>query len=107
MITKVHYYSPTISITAGELYNIISTRTTLHELAQEGLHCYDDAVHIAFRGNYSYPKGNIIFKISGQDERSPLIVTGTNQREMQRVASKLSRILKIGPFDLVDKGEFA
>lgn len=100
---KVFYYDPNCGINPIELHDVLR-RIPLIEWYNEGLR----VIYVTpscFSGDYDYGAGTVGFRFNSKDERNPLIITGTNQRQMNEVVSKLTKILKMGKLNRIDEGE--
>ena len=104
--TKLFFYAPTIPISSKELFDITANWVKPEEWEKEELCIYYKSPKSPYlHCNFEYKNISIDARIAGLDKDTPIIITGTNQRQMQKVASKLMRLLK---FDLikVNEGEF-
>ena len=104
--TKLFYYAPAIQISSLELLDIAANYIKQEEWEKEELCMYYKSPKNPYLlCNFEYKNISIDARIAGLDKDTPIIITGTNQRQMQKVASKLMRLLK---FDLikVNEGEF-
>ncbi len=105
---KIFYYDPRYGINREELLDVVRSVQS-NEWSDNGIRFgeVDPSFNPSYiYGDYSYGNKKVRFGFSGVHE-NPIGIAGTNIREINRVKSKLTKILKIGKLDKIAEGEVA
>lgn len=97
---KTFYFESTKPITNKELYDVFTNKIKPEELEKERIGEYtttkvdEDGKRTSFYG-IIYSDGSVIFKFHESESKPAILINGTRTRNINRVTSKLSKLLRL------------